>query len=86
MSQEWSSDKLRVLPPDYPEQARRRIQERFGLSDNELDAWFKKMRRPYDDPRRTPSKRALLETIRQRAKQEASRSIRATTRTRHSYR
>jgi hypothetical protein len=54
-----------VLPADYAEQARRRIREAFGLSDEELEAEFKKLRRAYDDPRRTPSKRALLEVIRQ---------------------
>ena len=53
----------RVLPPDYPERARERIKEFFGLTDEELDAEFRKMRRSYDDPRRTPSKRALLKRI-----------------------
>jgi hypothetical protein len=50
----------RVLPPDHPERARQRIKDRLGFTDED----FKAMRRPYDDPRRTPSKRALLETIR----------------------
>ena len=54
----------RVLPEDYPEKARQRIREFFGLTEVELSDWFAAMRRPDDDPRRTPSKRALLETIR----------------------
>lgn len=62
-----SSDDLiaagRVLPEDYPEKARERIREFFGLTEEELSKWFATMRRPYDDPRRTPSKRALLKTI-----------------------
>lgn len=55
----------RVLPEDYPEKARQRIREFFGMTEEELSAWFATMRRADDDPRRTPSKRALLETIRQ---------------------
>ena len=62
----------RVLPADYPEQARRRIREAFGLTEEELTAEFKKLRRSYDDPRRTPSKRALLEFIRQQCEAEGS--------------
>ena len=58
------SKQLPVLPPDYPQQARERIKKTFGWTDAEMDAEMKKLRRPYDDPRRTPSKRALLETIR----------------------
>lgn len=62
-----SSDDLiatgRVLPEDYPERARERIREFFGLTQDELAAWFARARRSYDDPRRTPSKRALLKTI-----------------------
>jgi hypothetical protein len=56
---------LRVLPPDHGEQARDRIKKLFGWTDAELDEELKKARRPIDDRRRTPSKRALLETIRQ---------------------
>ena len=55
----------RVLPPDHPQQARERIKKAFGWTDERFDAEMKKLRRPIDDPRRTPSKRALLETIRQ---------------------
>jgi hypothetical protein len=56
---------LRVLPQDYGAQARERIKRTFGWTDAEFETEMKKLRRPYDDPRRTPSKRALLETIRQ---------------------
>ena len=63
MSTEWSSDKLRVLPPDYPEQARERIRQAFGLTDAELTVEFSKLRQAYDDPRRTVSKRGLLKRI-----------------------
>lgn len=62
-----TSDELitagRVLAEDYSERARERIRKCFGLTEDELSAAFAKMRRPYDDPRRTPSKRALLKTI-----------------------
>jgi len=44
-----------VLPPDYPEKARQRIKETLGLTDEH----FKALRRPYDDPRRTASKRGI---------------------------
>jgi hypothetical protein len=53
----------RVLLEDYPEKARERIREFFGLTEDQLSARFAEMRRPYDDPRRTSSKRALLKTI-----------------------
>jgi hypothetical protein len=56
----------RVLPEDYPEKARDRIRAFFGLTEDELSAWFARLRRPYDDPRRTPSKRALLKTVAER--------------------
>lgn len=55
----------RILPPDYPQQARERIKKFFGWSDAEFEAEMRKLRRPIDHPSRTPSKRALLETIRQ---------------------
>jgi hypothetical protein len=60
----------RVLPPDYAEQARWRIREAFGLTEEELRAEFKKLRRSYNDPCRTPSKRALMEFIRKRCEAE----------------
>jgi hypothetical protein len=49
----------RVLPADYPAQANKRIRETLGFTDADFEA----LRRPYDDPRRTPSKRALLRRI-----------------------
>lgn len=49
----------RVLPPDYPEKANRRIRKKLGFTDADFEA----MRRPYGDPRRTPSKRALLKRV-----------------------
>ena len=55
---------LRVLPEDYGAQARERIKKKFGWTDAQFEAEMRKTRRPIDDPRRTPSKRALLETIR----------------------
>lgn len=55
----------RALPPDYPHQAHEQIKKAFGWTDAGFEAEMKKLRQPYDDPRRTPSKRALLETIRQ---------------------
>lgn len=51
----------RVLPKDYGAEANRRIREMLGATD----ADFAALRRAYDDPRRTPSKRALLSTIRE---------------------
>lgn len=51
---------LRILAQDYGARANRRIRERLGAVDSDFAA----LRRAYDDPRRTPSKRALLETIR----------------------
>jgi hypothetical protein len=52
---------LRILPTDYPEWANRRIREQLGLGD----ADFVAMRRPYDDPRRTATKRGLLARARE---------------------
>ena len=55
-----SSSELKVLPEDYSAEANRRIRERLGV----VDADFKALRRAFDDPRRTPSKRAMLDVIR----------------------
>jgi hypothetical protein len=60
----------RVLPPDYPQQVRERIKNFFGWTDAEFEAEMKKLRRPIDDPRCTPSKRAIFETIRQVCEEE----------------
>lgn len=49
----------RILPADYPRQANKRIREKVGFTDADFEA----MRRPYGDPRRTPSKRALLKLV-----------------------
>ncbi len=57
---EASRPALRILARDYGARANRRIREKLGAAD----ADFAALRRAYDDPRRTPSKRALLETIR----------------------
>jgi hypothetical protein len=55
------SNELRVLPTDYPVLANLQIRQRLGVTDFDFAA----MRRPYDDPRRTPSKRKLLARIRE---------------------
>lgn len=52
-------EQRRVLPADYPAQANKRIREKLGFTDADFEA----LRRPYDDPRRTASKRALLKRI-----------------------
>jgi hypothetical protein len=59
---------LRHLASDYGELANRRIRETLGFTDSD----FASLRRPYDDPRRTESKRAMLEIIRQACKQDGT--------------
>jgi hypothetical protein len=59
---------LRVLEADYGEVANQRVRELLGFTG----ADFRALRRAYDDPRRSASKRATLEVIRRACEAEGA--------------